>query len=84
MDNLAIKPSSIDDILVAKSSISTKILHKPDLSAARSGTTVCPRTQEVTYYRGIVGNVHTIKTTLTTVSSSARNVSVMNRLTSLT
>ena len=42
--NIATKPSSRDDGFVAKLAISTNMLHKPDLSAARSGMIVCPRT----------------------------------------
>ena len=49
MDNLATKPSSRDDGLVARLSISTNMLHKPDLSASRSGTIVCPRAQGHNY-----------------------------------
>ena len=44
MANLATKTSSRDDVLVARLSISKNMLHKPDLSAARSSTIVCPRT----------------------------------------
>ena len=40
MDNLATKLSSNDGGLVARLDISTNMLHKPDLSAARSGTIV--------------------------------------------
>ena len=41
--NIATKPSSSYDGLVARLSISTNMLHEPDLSAAISGTIVCPR-----------------------------------------
>ena len=41
--NLATKPTSRDDDLVAILAISTNMLHKPDLSTARSGTIVFPR-----------------------------------------
>ena len=44
MDHLATKPSSRDYGLVAILAISTNMVHKPDLSAARSGTIVCPKT----------------------------------------
>ena len=45
MANLATKPPSHDDGLVASLAISTNMQHKSDLSAARSGTIVCPITQ---------------------------------------
>ena len=45
MANLATKPSSLHDGLVARLDISTNIPHETDLSASRSGTIVCPRTQ---------------------------------------
>ena len=43
MSNLATKPSSPDDGLVARLAISTNMLHEPDMSAARSSTMVYPR-----------------------------------------
>ena len=45
MDNLATKPLSRDDGLVARLSISTNMIHELDLSAAISGTILCPRAQ---------------------------------------
>ena len=48
MDHLATKSSSRDDFLVARLTISTNMLHKPDLYAAIYGTIVCPRTQITT------------------------------------
>ena len=53
MANLATKPSSRDDVLVARLAISTNMLHEPDLSAARSGTIVFPITRKLTYSQGI-------------------------------
>ena len=44
MTNLATKPSSRDYGLVARLVILSNMLHKPDMSAARSGTILCPRT----------------------------------------
>ena len=44
MAKIATKPSSRDDGLVDRLSISTNMLHKPDLYAARSGKIVCPKT----------------------------------------
>ena len=48
MANLATKPSSSDDGLVARLFIPKNMLHKTDLSTARSGTIVCPRTRFTT------------------------------------
>ena len=48
MTNLATKPSSRDDGLVARLVILSNMLHKPDISAARSGTILCPRTRGTT------------------------------------
>ena len=48
MPNLSTKPSSRDYCLVARLSILTNMLHEPDLSLARSGTIVCPRTRVTT------------------------------------
>ena len=56
MANLATKPSSRDDVLVARLSISTNMLHEPDLSATISGTIVIPRARahksQGIYHRG--------------------------------
>ena len=82
--NLSTKPSPIDDGLVARLSISTNMRHKPDLYAASYGTIVCPIKHEVTYYQGIIGEVHTIHTTRTLVAYSACNVNVITQVTSLT
>ena len=84
MSNIGTKLSSQDDGLLTRLYISTHMRHEPDLSAARSGTSVCLRTREITYSRGIIDNVHTIHTTRTLVASSARNVSVVNQLHFLT
>ena len=46
MANLATKQSSRDDVLVARLAISTNMLHEPDVSAARYGMILCPRTWE--------------------------------------
>ena len=48
MANLSTKPSSRDYCLVARLAISTNMLHEPDISLARSGTIVCPRTRVTT------------------------------------
>ena len=45
MANLDTKPSSSDDGLVDRLSISTKMLHEPDLYATIYGTIVCPITR---------------------------------------
>ena len=48
MTNLATKPLSRDYGLVARLVILSNMLHEPDLSAARSGTIVCPRNRVTT------------------------------------
>ena len=48
MTNLATKPLLLDDGLVARLFILSNMLHEPDLSAANSGTIVCPRTRGTT------------------------------------
>ena len=49
MTNLATKPLSRDYGLVARLVILSNMLHKPDLSAARSGTIVWPITRVTTH-----------------------------------
>ena len=48
MNNQATKPLSRDDGLVARLVVLSNMIHKPDLSAARSGTIVCPKTRVTT------------------------------------
>ena len=87
MNNLATKPSSFCDSLVAVLFILTSMRHEPDMSAARSITIVCPRTRDLIVsqlMRYLPMEIPLPMIRNMSVASSALNVSITDQLTSQT